>query len=115
MHWYHHLGAHIAQQRGVSGNEDVGCASIFVAGKREVGLGTDAFHTLKYAASTSNGALAMAKNCEENRPIRVFRSSAYVSRFRALGKKSRTRRTCIGTMVFTLSAAVKRVVSTSSS
>jgi hypothetical protein len=41
MHWHHHLGAHIAQQRGVSGNEDVGCASIFVAGKREDGLGGD--------------------------------------------------------------------------
>jgi alkylated DNA repair dioxygenase AlkB len=82
MHLYH-LGAHIAQQRGVSGNKDMGCASIIVAGKREDGLGTDEFHTLMYAASTTNGALAMAKSCKEKRLIRVFRSSAYASRFRA--------------------------------
>jgi hypothetical protein len=80
MHLYHN-GAHIAQQRGVSGNEDVGCALIIMVGKHEDGLGTNEFHTLMYVASTTNGALAMAKSCKENLPIRVFRSSAYASRF----------------------------------
>jgi hypothetical protein len=54
MHLYH-LNAHIAQQRGVGGKEDVGSASNIGAGKHRDGLGTHKICTLMYVASTTNG------------------------------------------------------------
>ena len=78
------LNAHRSQQRGVSGNREVGCDAIIVSGGRQDGLGCDGLFHLVYAASFREGAWSLLSSATTDKPIRVFRSSSFVtSVFRA--------------------------------
>jgi len=80
--------AHRSQQRGISGNQLVGCDAIIVSGLRHDGLGNDQLFRLDYAASSKEGALSVLKSYIEEIPIRVFRSSVLRSPYKALSKSS---------------------------
>lgn len=84
--------AHLMQQRGISGNMKDGCDAIIVSGLREDKLGTDDFLKLMYAAESVKGALSVLCSFEQNKPIRIFRSSIYNSPFRAIGRNSKLQR-----------------------
>jgi len=77
------MNAHRSQERGVSGNRDVGCDAIIVSGKGN-GLASDNFFRIVYTAERRNGALALLKSCIEGQPVRVFRSSLLDSAFKAM-------------------------------
>jgi hypothetical protein len=74
------------QQRGISGNSNVGCDAIIVSGKREDHLDTeyDHFFLLQYCASTREGARSIIRSKAIDNTVRVFRSSAYGHRLRAV-------------------------------
>jgi hypothetical protein len=74
------LGYHLSPQGGISGNKLIGCDAIVVSGKWP---GQDCFYELIYTASSQVGALALVESHRQKMPIRVFRSSAYLSPFRA--------------------------------
>ena len=78
--------AHRSQQRGISGNQLVGCDAIIVSGLRHDGLGKDQLFRLDYGASSKEGALSVLKSYTEEIPIRVFRSSVLRSPYKALSK-----------------------------
>jgi alkylated DNA repair dioxygenase AlkB len=78
------MEAHLGQQRGISGNHEVGCDAIIVSGKWP---GCDKFKTLLYTANTRVGANAIVRSHHQKFPIRVFRSDSYESPFRATGKR----------------------------
>jgi len=81
------MGAHHSLQKGVSGNQKIGCDAIIVSGKRPDGLGCDQLGRLVYAANGREGARAFLTNCNTNdnsKPIRIFRSSVLQSEYRAL-------------------------------
>jgi len=80
------LHAHRSQQRGISGNQDVGCDAIIVSGLRQDGMGNDRLFRLEYAATSKQGALSILKSFTKNLLIRVFRSSVLKSPFKALSK-----------------------------
>lgn len=84
------MGAHQQQNAGISGNMQSGADAIIVSGKREDGLEKDTFFHLTYAAERKIGALALVKSCEQELPVRVFRSSKYNSKYRAVSKDSFT-------------------------
>jgi hypothetical protein len=86
-------GAHCMQQRGISGRQETGCDAIIVSGLRRDGLGGDDLDELWYAAESSKGALAIVTSYYKQIPVRVFRTSAYRERFRALmvGRSARYR------------------------
>jgi SAD/SRA domain len=69
------------RERGVSGNQKVGCNAIVVSGKKHQEHSEDSFVGLAYAATSREGALAMKRSWEKGYPIRVFRSSTYESKY----------------------------------
>jgi alkylated DNA repair dioxygenase AlkB len=79
------MEAHLGQQRGISGNQKVGCDAIIVSGKWP---GCDKFKTLLYTANSKVGARAIVRSHHQKFPIRVFRSDTYESPFRAAGKRA---------------------------
>ena len=66
-------------QRSVSGNVTVGCNAIVVAGLRHAEHSVDSYNTLIYCASPKEGANCLVTSYKEHTPIRVFRSSKYIS------------------------------------
>jgi hypothetical protein len=80
--------AHLMQQRGISGNREKGCDAIIVSGLREDKLGSDYFLKLMYAAESAKGALSVLTSHQQKKPIRIFRSSGYMSPFHAVRSSS---------------------------
>jgi hypothetical protein len=80
------LGGHRGQQRGISGNAQVGCDALIVSGLREDKKGHDKMHNLRYAVEKRKGALAVVGSSQCGTPIRVFRSSSYDHPYRATCK-----------------------------
>lgn len=75
------LRAHRGQQRGVSGKKDSGCDAIIISGKLP---GKDNFKNFYYTADRLRGGLALEFSGLKNLPIRVFRSTSYPSKYRAV-------------------------------
>jgi hypothetical protein len=73
-------------QKGVSGTLLCGCDSIVVSGLRKDGIGHDNFFGFMYAANSREGAKSILRSAHDHTPIRVFRSSAFTSPFRALSE-----------------------------
>ena len=72
------LGAHRGQQRGVSGNQVMGCDAIILGKKDRGPKEKDNLATLTYsAASPQQGSLSLWKSLENDLPVRVFRSTDY--------------------------------------
>ena len=71
------MGAHIGQQKGLSGNRNEGCNAIIVSGLREDRLGEDNFKVLAYAVERRKGALGVVTSFKDNKCIRIFRSTSY--------------------------------------
>lgn len=78
------MGAHRMQQRGISGNMKAGADAMIVSGLREDKLGCDNFCQLVYAVEKLKGGMSVVMSYNENKPIRVFRSSNYKSPYRAI-------------------------------
>ena len=72
--------AHLRAQGGISGCKQIGCDAIIVSGQWK---GKDGLFNLTYTASSKVGAMSMVKSFKCWKPIRVFRSSSYLSPFRA--------------------------------
>ena len=81
------LGAHLSSQKGISGTSLLGSDAIVVSGQWP---GLDSFFQLWYTATSAVGAQALSKSFEMRYQIRVFRSSIYLSYFKAI-KLSRTK------------------------
>jgi SAD/SRA domain len=72
----------------VSGQKKIGCNAIIVSGLRHELYNNDKFDTLVYCATTKEGGNSIVTSCIKNFPIRVFRSSRYKSRYRAIYKNN---------------------------
>jgi alkylated DNA repair dioxygenase AlkB len=81
------MGAHLMQQRGISGNMAEGSDAIIVSGLREDKLGHDNFTNLMYAAESVKGARSVVTSHRQGLPIRIFRSATYRNPLRALQTK----------------------------
>jgi alkylated DNA repair dioxygenase AlkB len=86
-------GGHLGQQRGLSGNKQIGCDAIVVSGLREDGLGVDELTRVMYAVESSKGAESVVTSFKNALPIRIFRSTRYNNRYGAKvpGMKEETR------------------------
>jgi 2OG-Fe(II) oxygenase superfamily/SAD/SRA domain len=74
MNYIHtELHAHGVLQAGVSGNKREGCDSIVVAGKQQ--SDTDCLVQFEYTAEQKHGGYALDLSVQQNKPIRVLRSS----------------------------------------
>ncbi|CAJ1931798.1 unnamed protein product [Cylindrotheca closterium] len=80
------LNAHRVQQRGISGNRKTGADAIIISGRRKDNFEQDNFRFLEYAAEGRIGAIGLVESYNKRLPIRVFRSSTYRSRYRAIPK-----------------------------
>ncbi|CAJ1953968.1 unnamed protein product [Cylindrotheca closterium] len=78
------MGAHRMQQRGISGNVKAGADAMIVSGLREDKLGVDHFCKLVYAVEQVKGGMSVMTSFNKGLPIRVFRSSNYQSRYKAI-------------------------------
>jgi alkylated DNA repair dioxygenase AlkB len=82
------MGAHGHQQRGISGQQTIGCDALVVSGLRtatdDEPEQQDELTHLVYNAEASIGALSVVMSYTKGLPIRIFRSSRYKSPYRAL-------------------------------
>lgn len=70
-------------QRGVSGSKNAGCNAVIVSGLGHEKYSFDDYNTLKYCATTKEGANSLWTSYKKGILIRVFRSSNYKSIYRA--------------------------------
>jgi len=75
------MKAHGGFQRGISGNQTVGCDAIIVSGTY---WGHDDMVNLYYTVTDKVGGKALKVSAQRHLPIRVFRSSTYLHNFRAV-------------------------------